>query len=477
MSRVALALVLIPSVAGALVACHGDDVGDRPSGSPTVSVYRPDTAENDGSEVQAGGNTLSNATSVCGDGVVDGDEACDDGNAIETDTCLSTCEAARCGDGFVESGVEECDAGSFEGEGDTPDLPGDPCTATCEVPRVWTTVAPIAVITGPGTCTTSNAVRGRKVAVSPDGDVYVAALCDTTAYLVSSADRGATFGAPIAIGVADAAEVVVGTDPGGVVHVAVIDAAGGVFYVRSPDGGTSWTAPVEVGTGAQQAAVSIAAGPDDVWIGYPGSATTMTVLHGVQRGAGAFSGASVAHTPTEFDVMYDADGDRVLMASDTAAMHLFISDDGGATFGADQAPAGDAHDSDWATGGGLVYVTSSGLTDTLQAIDLEAPGAATMVSALSPALPGQRVVAADALGNAVVASNVGGAIVLDRVLRGESAMEPAVTVSPTGADPSVTALPDGTGAVVVYTDGGVIFAGVQVYPTSVSTETGPAHTP
>jgi len=45
----------------------------------------------------------------CGDGRIQQGEACDDGNAIETDGCLSTCVEASCGDGYVEAGVEECD--------------------------------------------------------------------------------------------------------------------------------------------------------------------------------------------------------------------------------------------------------------------------------------------------------------------------------------------------------------------------------
>jgi cysteine-rich repeat protein len=49
---------------------------------------------------------------VCGDAVVEGPEACDDGNDDETDACLSTCAAASCGDGFVHAGVEACDGGA-----------------------------------------------------------------------------------------------------------------------------------------------------------------------------------------------------------------------------------------------------------------------------------------------------------------------------------------------------------------------------
>ncbi len=44
----------------------------------------------------------------CGDGVVEGDEECDDQNDDATDDCIA-CVQATCGDGFVQSGVEDCD--------------------------------------------------------------------------------------------------------------------------------------------------------------------------------------------------------------------------------------------------------------------------------------------------------------------------------------------------------------------------------
>ncbi len=48
---------------------------------------------------------------VCGDGVVEGLEQCDDGNKVQTDACLSSCVPASCGDGLVQAGVEACDGG------------------------------------------------------------------------------------------------------------------------------------------------------------------------------------------------------------------------------------------------------------------------------------------------------------------------------------------------------------------------------
>ena len=51
----------------------------------------------------------ASVTPLCGNGQVDGDEECDDGNRVDTDSCLTTCRAARCGDSFVHADVEACD--------------------------------------------------------------------------------------------------------------------------------------------------------------------------------------------------------------------------------------------------------------------------------------------------------------------------------------------------------------------------------
>lgn len=67
----------------------------------------------------------------CGDGVKDPGEACDDGNASNTDACTNACDLADCGDGFVQAGVEGCD------DGNTND--GDGCSASCALEAAGTT--------------------------------------------------------------------------------------------------------------------------------------------------------------------------------------------------------------------------------------------------------------------------------------------------------------------------------------------------
>jgi len=63
---------------------------------------------------------------VCGDGFVrDGLEGCDDGNTDDMDACPSSCVSAACGDGLVQAGVEQCD--------DANDNDSDDCTSLCRL--------------------------------------------------------------------------------------------------------------------------------------------------------------------------------------------------------------------------------------------------------------------------------------------------------------------------------------------------------
>lgn len=67
----------------------------------------------------------TNPDPVCGDGVTQGAEACDDGNNASGDGCSATCEpedTGECGDGALDSG-EVCDDGNLLG--------GDGCSAAC----------------------------------------------------------------------------------------------------------------------------------------------------------------------------------------------------------------------------------------------------------------------------------------------------------------------------------------------------------
>jgi len=95
---------------------------------------------------------------VCGDGELDKDEECDDGNRSDSDACTNKCKLAECGDGFVHKGHEACDDNNrrsndgcsrtcaLEGCGDGTKQRGeecddgntinsDQCTNECKIPR------------------------------------------------------------------------------------------------------------------------------------------------------------------------------------------------------------------------------------------------------------------------------------------------------------------------------------------------------
>lgn len=91
----------------------------------------------------------------CGNGIVEAEEACDDGNAVDTDDCTSACRLAVCGDGIVWEGHEEC-------EGDAP----RPCLTACDT-------------TGSESCTAC--VWEGWCAPPGEGCNGVDADCDTTA--------------------------------------------------------------------------------------------------------------------------------------------------------------------------------------------------------------------------------------------------------------------------------------------------------
>ncbi|MBI5499193.1 MAG: DUF4215 domain-containing protein [Deltaproteobacteria bacterium] len=98
-------------------------------------VTDPGEACDDGNDVPGDGcEPDCSPGGACGDGVIDAGEECDDGNADDGDACLTTCVAARCGDGFEQAGVEECDPLIvYDGVCDTPcgTVGTLSCTAVC----------------------------------------------------------------------------------------------------------------------------------------------------------------------------------------------------------------------------------------------------------------------------------------------------------------------------------------------------------
>ena len=104
----------------------GSTSGDPVTGTPDPTGPDTDTSSSEGTAEPTTGES-SGGPAVCGDGVAEGAEECDDGNAADDDACVSDCRFARCGDGHTQVGLEECDDGNRDST--------DDCTEKCQVPR------------------------------------------------------------------------------------------------------------------------------------------------------------------------------------------------------------------------------------------------------------------------------------------------------------------------------------------------------
>jgi cysteine-rich repeat protein len=136
-----LACSVAVSVMAALAGCHVSgcreddqvcqDLASSSEGSGSTDATDSQTGSS-GDQTTSGPTTGESSSSgevpaVCGDGVVGGDEQCDDGNDATDDDCMPSCELARCGDGFINVGHEECDDADAEND--------DDCTTKCTLPR------------------------------------------------------------------------------------------------------------------------------------------------------------------------------------------------------------------------------------------------------------------------------------------------------------------------------------------------------
>ena len=85
----------------------------------------------DGNENDDDGCTSECLLPQCGDGVIQPPEECDDGNRVNDDACRNGCLAAECGDGIVQAfRGEQCDLGRLNS-----DLPGGRCRTDCSQAR------------------------------------------------------------------------------------------------------------------------------------------------------------------------------------------------------------------------------------------------------------------------------------------------------------------------------------------------------
>lgn len=110
-------------------------------------------------------NRIAIGPGICGNGIVDANEQCDDGNLANVDGCSSACRVesgyyctgspsscvSTCGDGFVAFGIEQCDDGNK--------INTDGCSSSCTVEQGFICISSPSVCTKtctPKTCSQLN---------------------------------------------------------------------------------------------------------------------------------------------------------------------------------------------------------------------------------------------------------------------------------------------------------------------------------
>ena len=105
-----------------------ESTGGPQTGDITTSEPGSTVADETTGEISSTVGEETETSEICGDGVLDDDEECDDGrNNADFGPCTTTCNTAFCGDGFVWAGTEECDLGDLNGED------GSGCSVDCTV--------------------------------------------------------------------------------------------------------------------------------------------------------------------------------------------------------------------------------------------------------------------------------------------------------------------------------------------------------
>ncbi len=98
--------------------------------------------------------------SVCGNGILEGNEVCDDGNTTDGDNCSSTCDAENfCGDGVLNTS-EACDDGNTTN--------GDGCSSTCELESVCGN----GILEGNEVCDDGNTIDGDNCSSTCDAENF-----------------------------------------------------------------------------------------------------------------------------------------------------------------------------------------------------------------------------------------------------------------------------------------------------------------
>ncbi len=145
-----LSRLLVLTTTAVLAACTAGTVSLPPDAAPVVACGNGHVEANegcdDGNAASGDGCDVNCRPTACGNGVATMNEGCDDGNAVSGDGCDNNCTATACGNGILTAD-EVCD------DGNTAD--GDGCDRNCTV-----TACGNGVVTADEVCDDGNAADG-----------------------------------------------------------------------------------------------------------------------------------------------------------------------------------------------------------------------------------------------------------------------------------------------------------------------------
>jgi len=176
---------------------------------------------------------------------------------------------------------------------------------------------------------------GRKVAVGPDGTVYIAYYGSSGGIRVAhSTNRGESFLPSVQVN-ATGSESEIAVDADGVVHVVWADGSS-AWYSRSTDGGSSFSAPTDIGSTFSS---SVHLAVDAPWV-YVIPRTGDVLFRNGSSGSGSFLSTTLGSSQAYADVHVDRATGDVIVVTDDPTVRYLVSSDHGATFGSENFPGG-----------------------------------------------------------------------------------------------------------------------------------------
>lgn len=353
---------------------------------------------------------------------------------------------------------------------------------------------PVKISGGFTNCSTAVNHLSQKLAIDEGHVVYALMNCNGTAYVATSLDGGASFGAPVSTGlsgiVAGTHSMQIAAGAHGTAWVAAYTSGNAIRFAFTNNGGGTWSKATTIGGTAslnqsEYGLVNLAARGSHVWVAYNTPAGTQ-LYENVNGGAGPFTFVSQTSMPNAAAVYWrlfvDGESGHLYDVGETNDISIAASSTG--VTWSPTLPVADAVQG-WSTfdlaGGWLYNAGGRGAayriaTSDIDEADLDSPAAssvpATRISGVLGQARHQAAIAADGAGNAYVVMNVAGKVSVQALqVDIENAGPPGTVVASGASDPNVLAGQPGTNAALVtYTQAGAVHATVVIAPTVVACE-------